>query len=315
MNGKGVVVGVDVGKECIEVSRFGGAETTRTVGRSVDELTQFAAELKNSGVARVVMEASGGYEQLVLKTLHVAGLEVMLAQPHRVRAYAKAIGRKAKTDAIDAEVIAAFGANVELHAWHPTDKRLEEARELVRIRDDLVRITTTLKNLAQGPSISAATSTLAEVIASHAKAIKDLHQRITTLIIASERATFERLQTVPGVGPVIASVLITEFPELAQLDRRAASALAGVAPMNRDSGHYSGPRHIHGGRVHVRTALYQAAHVAKQHNPVIKAFYANLRARGKPHNVALIACARKLLVILNAMLRQGKDWEVSTCNE
>lgn len=316
MNGKGVVVGVDVGKESIEVSRFGGAERTRTVVRSVEELTKLAEELKTAEVGRVVMEASGGYEQIVLKTLHVAGIEVALAQPHRVRAYAKAIGRRAKTDSIDAEVIAAFGGGVELRAWQPADKQLQEARELVRVRDDLVRMATTLKNLAQGPSVSAAEDALVEVLAAHTKAIKELQQRITGLLTASAQSdVFERLQTVPGVGPVIASVLTTELPELGKLDRRATSALAGVAPMNYDSGQYNGQRHIHGGRAHIRTALFQAANVAKQHNPIIKPFYAKLRARGKPHRVALIACARKLLVILNAMIRHGKDWEAPTSEE
>lgn len=313
MNGKDLVVGIDVGMESLEVSRFGVVDTTRTVERSVEELTKLATELKSAKVARVVMEASGGYEQIVLKTLHVAGIEVALAQPNRVRSYAKAIGRRAKTDAIDAEVIAAFGAGIELPAWEPADQGLEEARELVRVRDDIVRAATMFKNLAQSPTVSAAKDTLAEILGVHAKAIKELQRRINELLSASTQGgTFERLQTVPGVGPVIASVLTTELPELGKLDRRAASALAGVAPMNHDSGRFSGQRRIHGGRGRVRTALFQAAHVARRHNPVIKLFYARLRAAGKPHRVALIACARKLVCILNAMIRYGKDWEAST---
>ncbi len=313
MNGKGMVVGIDVGMRSLEVSRFGGVEATRTVERNVEALTKLATELKTAKVARVVMEASGGYEQVVLKTLHVAGIEVALAQPNRVRSYAKAIGRRAKTDAIDAEVIAAFGAAIELPAWEPADQSLEEARELVRVRDDFVRAATGFKNLAQAPTVAAAKDPLAEVLAAHAKAIKALQQRINELLSASTHgATFDRMQTVPGVGPVIASVLTTELPELGKLDRRAAAALAGVAPMNHDSGRYSGQRRILGGRVHVRTALFQAANVARLHNPIIKPFYARLRAAGKPHCVALIACARKLVCILSAMIRHGKDWEAST---
>jgi len=312
MSEKRVVVGIDVGKDSVEVSKFGGGLGTRTVERTIDALAALAGELKAAEVEFVAMEASGGYERVVLETLHVAGLEVSLVQPQRVRAYAKAIGRRAKTDAIDAEVIAAFAAAVELDAWQPADEQLGAARELMRLRDELVRMSTALKNRLRAPTMSAAREGLEEVLAAQQKQIRRIQVQVIEILESSERReVLARLQTFPGIGPVIASTLVTELPELGTLDRRLIASLVGLAPMNADSGKHAGKRFIVGGRVHVRTALYQAANVAKTHNPIIKAFYARLRQRGKAHLVAMIACARKLLVIVDAMVRHRQDWKIS----
>jgi transposase len=309
---KKTVVGIDIGKDTVEVSQFGTSSATRSLPRTVDALTTLAEELHAADVALVAMEASGGYERLVLETLHVAGLEVALVQPQRVRAYAKAIGRRAKTDAIDAEVIAAFAAAIELAAWKPNSKELEAARELMRLRDELVRMSTALKNRLRAPTVSAAREGLEEVLAAHQKQIQRIQKQVTELLESTERReVLARLQTVPGVGPIVASTLVTELPELGTLERRAIAALVGLAPMNHDSGKHRGKRYIAGGRVHVRTALFQAANVAKQHNPIIKAFYSRLRANGKTHLVAMIASARKLLVILDTMVRHHRDWQLA----
>ncbi len=306
------VVGIDVGKDTVEVSQFGSEGGTRTVDRNPEALLALADALKAARVTRVAMEASGGYERLVLETCHAAGLGVALVQPLRVRAFAKALGKRAKTDAIDAEIIAAFATTVELEPWSPLDDHLAKARELMRVRDEFVHMSTALKNRQRAPTVSDAREHLDDAVAYFQKQIRQIQKKVIELLEAtSHRDRLERLQTVPGVGPVVASVLVTELPELGKLERRALASLVGLSPMNDDSGQHRGRRRIGGGRVHVRTALYQATNTAKTYNPVIKAFYARLRAHGKPHLVAMIASARKLLTILDAMIRNGRDWTVA----
>lgn len=259
------------------------------------------------------MEASGGYERLVLEILYAAGVQVALVQPLRVRSYAKAMGRKAKTDAIDATVIADFATTIELEPWKPVDKHLDEARELMRLRSELVRMSTILKNRLLSPTLSVARDGLNAVLEEHRRQIALIEAQVAQRLSPSAQGVIvERLQTVPGVGPVTASVLVTELPELGTLDRRHIASLVGLAPMNNDSGRHRGRRVTQGGRTHARTALYQAANVAKTHNPVLREFYARLRSKGKPHLVAMIACARKLLVILDAMVRHQRDWCVTS---
>lgn len=307
------VVGIDVGKETLDISAFGEGETAsprQSIQRGQRELLQLAKRFKRAGITLVLMEASGGYEKLVLDTLHVAGVPVALVQPSRVRNYARAIGRRAKTDAIDCEVIARFAANVPVPVWKPADPRLDQARELGRYRDGLVEQRTADKQRLQQCSNERARIIIEDVIAFLDDKITELDREIASLIaeVAEVRTLSRRLQTVPGVGPITAARLITELPELGKSDRRAIASLTGLAPINDDSGQRNGQRHIAGGRRRPRTALFQAANSAKQFNPVIRAFYAKLRAAGKHHLVAMIACARRLLTILDAMVRHATDW-------
>lgn len=313
MTGSRCVVGIDVGKETIDVSAFGSgkaAHPQRSMNRGKRELESLARDCKRAAVDLVIMEASGGYEKLILETLHKAKVAVTLVQPSRVRDYAKAIGKRAKTDAIDCRVIAEFGAKVEVPEWKPMDVNLDQARELGRYRNDLIKQRTAEKNRLKQCFHPRTHVLIADHIKFLSKAIKDLDQEIASLIavVPGARETSERLQTAPGVGPVSAATLVTELPELGTGGRRAITAMVGLAPMNDDSGKHKGQRVIAGGRREPRTALYQAANVAKRHNPAIKAFYATLRSRGKSHKQALVACARKLLVILDAMVRHKTDW-------
>lgn len=316
MSGSARVVGVDIGKEMLDVSAFGvgAAASQRRIRRERSEIAALGEELKQAGIELVVMEASGGYEDLVLRTLYAGGVRVALVQPARVRDYARAIGRRAKTDAIDCEVIAKFGCKVEVRDWAPPDPHLDQARELGRYRNELVEQRTGHKNRLKQCTNDQVRILAEDCIAFLDEKIRELDVVIAGLIAEGEepQRLSRRLQTMPGVGPVTAARLITELPELGKLNRRTIASLVGLAPMNDDSGKYAGQRHIVGGRREPRTALFQAANVAKQHNPVIYAFYAKLRAKGKHHLVALVACARKLLVILDAMVRTSTDWSSRT---
>jgi transposase len=256
------------------------------------------------------MEASGGYEALVRDTLHVGGIPVAVVQPARVRHFARASGRRAKTDAIDCQIIAQYGVTFELVGWKPADPRLDQARELGRYRDELVDMRTADKLRLKQCAHECARISIEDHIAFLDRKVTELDREIASLIaeVDDARAVASRLRTVPGVGAITAARLVTELPELGKTNRREIASLAGLAPMNDDSGRHAGARHVGGGRREIRTALFQAANSAKIFNPVIRSFYAKLRAEGKHHLVAMVACARKLLVILNALVRSERDW-------
>ena len=306
------IVGIDVGKVWADVSSWGCAivHPRQRVRREREALLQLARKLKEGQVELVVMEASGGYERLILETLYAAGIEVALVSPERVRHGIRAEGRRAKTDALDCEAIAAFATKYSVARWRPMAPELEQAKLLGRYRDDLVGIRTAEKNRLQGH--------INEILEAHIRAhiamlnnqIRRIETQMKKLLgsVSETNAKVERLMTVPGVGIITAARIVVELPEIGKLNRRKIAALVGLAPMNRDSGQHRGQRSCVGGRRAPRTSLYQAAHTATMFNDVFKAFYVRLRAHGKPHNVALIACARKLLVTLDAMIRSGTDW-------
>jgi transposase len=240
--------------------------------------------------------------------LNAAQIAVAIANPRRVKGFATAFD-KAKTDRIDAEVIARFAQSVDLPAQPVVTDSAQELRDLVHRRQQLVDIQVAEKNrLSQAPAVVQADirNHLAEIEAR----IEALNQRIHTLGQQQPDwlTQFNLLQSVKGVGPVTAMLCLIELPELGQLSEKQIARLVGVAPMNRDSGQFRGKRMITGGRTHVRCGLYMAAWVATRRNPVIRAFYKRLLAKGKCHQVAVIACLRKLLVILNAMMRDQKPW-------
>ena len=302
-------VGIDVSKARVDVhvrpdgTAFWSATDTEGLAELVRRLTPLRPTL-------VVLEASGGYEGVIAAALAEAGLPVAIVNPRQVRKFAGAIGRLAKTDAIDAAVIAHFAQAVRPAARPmPDDLSARLAELMARRRQLVVMINAEKQRLAKAQDRIAQRSFRAVLKRLEAERVR-IDKAIDKLIEASPLwcAQQDLLKSVPGIGVVVARTLIAELPELGRVDRHQIAALAGVAPMNRDSGRYRGKRKIQGGRVEVRAPLYMACLVAIRHNPTLKPFYRRLRDAGKPARLALVAVMRKLLTILNAMLRDGKPW-------
>lgn len=259
--------------------------------------------------AVIVLEATGGYERAVVAALAAAGLPVVVANPRQVRDFARATGQLAKTDQVDAAVLALFAERV-----HPEPRALPDAATqaldavLTRRRQLLDMLTAERNRLAQ--AVPAVRRDVQAHIRWLERRLADLDRDLDALIQHSPvwRATDNLLRSVPGVGPVVSRTLLGALPELGALTHKQIAALAGVAPMARDSGLWRGRRRITGGRAAVRATLYMAALVATRHNPIIRRFYQRLLAAGKPKKVALTACMHKLLTILNAMVRANAVW-------
>lgn len=309
MNNKAqVVVGIDVSKAVLDVALLPIGEVLQFANDAagIDELGK---KLQAQAVDLVVMEATGGYETALATALVGAGLRVAVVNPRQIRDFAKATGRLAKSDRIDAQVIAAFGQAIEPEIVRLPDEDAREMAALLVRRRQLVAMRVQELNrlgLTQGA--------MRKNIKAHIdwleKQIDRLDIDLTAGLRSSPawRAKDELLRSFKGVGPTTSSTLLIDLPELGQLDRRLIAALVGLAPFNRDSGLMRGRRSIYGGRSHVRTMLYMAATTAIRCNPVIQPFYERLRSRGKPHKVAMVACMRKMLTILNAMVRQSTPW-------
>lgn len=302
------VVGIDVSKATLDVAVLPSSEALQFAndGNGIEEL---GTKLKGSNVDLVVMEATGGYETAAATALVAAGLRVAVVNPRQIRDFAKATGRLAKTDRIDAQVIAAFGQAIEPEIMRLPEEDARELEELLVRRRQLVTMRVQEINrlaLVQG--------SMRKNIKAHIEWLQKQIDRLDVDLTAglrkspAWRAKDELLRSFKGVGPITSSTLLIALPELGQLDRRAIASLVGLAPFNCDSGVMRGRRSIYGGRSRVRTMLYMAATTAIRSNPVIRAFYERLKARGKPHKVAIVACMRKMLTILNAMLRQSTPW-------
>ena len=303
------VVGIDVSKAELAVAVYPSEEvwTSATTPAAVDTLV---ARLTALAPALIVVEATGGYEMPVAGACAAAGLAVAIVNPRQVRAFAQALGRTAKTDAIDARVLALFGARVQpVPRGVPTAATQALVALVARRRQLLEMLGAEQRRLAQ-----ATTARVQRDLRAHIRwlerRVTDVDDDLTRAIQASPvwRVQEDLLQSVPGIGPITARTLLALLPELGTLDRRAVAALVGVAPFNRDSGTWRGARTIAGGRATVRHTLYMAALVASRHNPPLTAFYQRLRAAGKAPKVALVAVMRKLLTILNAMLRHQQSW-------
>ena len=266
-------------------------------------------EIVPLGPSGVVLEATGGFEMPIAGELELVGLPVSLVNPRQVRSFARATGKLAKTDAIDALLLAQFAEAVKPPVRPLPDEETRELRALVDRRRQLLEMLTSERNRLR-PASKRVGRLIQEHILWLKQQIDDLDKDIGELIRSSPiwRAQEDLLRSVPGVGRVLSCTLLTHLPELGSLNRGQVAALVGVAPLNRDSGAFRGKRSVWGGRSAIRSALYMAALVASQHNPVIKAFYHRLRAAGKPAKVALTACMRKLLLILNSMLKRGTQW-------
>jgi len=305
-----VFVGIDVAKDRLDVHVRPSGEAF-AVARDGEGLAELAERLRVRGPALVVSEATGGFEQVVAATLAAAGLPVVAVNPRQIRDFARALGRLAKTDRIDAEVIALFAERVRPPLRPLPDDQARELGELVARRRQVIEMMTAEGNRAR----QVETRRLKKRIERHRATLQgelteieaELDETIRGTPIWREKDNL--LKSVPGVGDTLARTLIADLPELGTLDRKQIAALVGVAPFNRDSGTLRGRRTVWGGRARVRATLYMAALVASRFNPVIAAFYRRLLAAGKAKKLALTACMRKLLTILNAILRDQKPWQ------
>jgi transposase len=309
-----VSIGIDVSKATLVVAVHptGESWTSETTPMAVEQLVTRVVALRPQCV---VVEATGGYERALVAAAAAVGLPITVVNPRQVRAYAQAIGRTAKTDPLDAAVLADFGARIQPPSRPLADGETQALAALVTRRRQLLEMLGMERSrLEQAPPTGRVTRDLRNHIRWLEKRVTEVDDEIGTPIQASPlwRVQEDLLRSVPGIGPVTARTLLAELPELGRLNRRAIAALVGVAPFNCDSGQYRGQRHIWGGRAHVRATLYMAALVAARHNPALGAFYRRLLALGKPKKVALVATMRKLLTIVNALLKHHTPWQVAS---
>ena len=307
----GRYVGIDVSKRWLEVNVY-GEEETKKYGNDGDGFRSLIAAMKVIQPELIVFEATGGYEKQAAQALSEAGFEVSIANPTRVRRFAEALGILAKTDKIDARVIAHFASVVKPAANAMRTPIEEELAAFVERRRQLVVELTAEKNRLSTCS-ACVRQGIEEHIAWLEGQIEDLEAKIAACISQKpewqERAAI--IDSAPGIGPITASTLVADLPELGQISNKEIAALVGVAPFNKDSGPKRGKRRIFGGRSGIRRTLYMATLSATRHNPVIRKFYESLLARGKEKKVALTACMRKFIVIINSMVKKGEAWNSS----
>lgn len=301
-------VGIDVSKDYLDVAVRPTGQQWR-MGNTEEGRDQLVERLQGLSPALVVLEATGSLEVPVAAALGTADLPVAVVNPRQVRDFAKATGKLAKTDKLDALVLALFAERVRPVPRPLPNLQSRELSALLARRRQLVAMLTTERNRL-GSALPNVRPGIQEHIAWLECKLGELSDGMSQLLQESPlwRETENLLRGVPGVGPVLSTTLLAELPELGTLDRRQIAALVGVAPLNRDSGTLRGKRTVWGGRAKVRAVLYMAALVASRFNPVIRAFYQRLLAAGKPKKVALTACMRKLLTILNAILKHRTPW-------
>ncbi len=309
-----VFVGIDVSKKSLDVASVGAKAEAFSTSNDQSGIDSLVAQLRDWKPALVVLEATGALEGPCASALAATGMPVVVVNPRQVRDFAKATGRLAKTDRIDAEVLALFGEAVRPEVRPLPDAESRRLEALCARRRQLVEMLTAEQN-----RLGSANEAVRFHVEAHIRwlkaQLKDVDRDLKKAIQGTPawREKDELLRSFKGgVGPVLCSTLIGELPELGKLNRKEIAALVGVAPLNRDSGTLRGRRSTWGGRASIRRALYMSALVASRHNPVIRVFYERLRAAGKPAKTALTACMRKLLVILNAMVRDATPWRLAT---
>ena len=305
--------GIDVSKAYLDV--YDQSQQTHSRYRNhSDDITTLIQDLQGSHEKAFVCEASGGYEAPVASRLAAQGWRVSVVNPRQVRDFAKATGTLAKTDAIDAAIIAHFGSLMQPSVTMFASELEQQLKDWVRRRQQLVEMLSGEKNRKQqlkGPR----SSLLQEDVDTHIEWLKQRIQQLDEKIeqLSQQQSQWREdkalLTSVKGIGPVISTILLADLPELGHLNSKQIAALVGLAPFNRDSGRYRGKRTIWGGRATVRSALYVTALVAVRYNPPIRTYYEHLLSKGKDKKVALIACARKLLTCLNAMLKHRTPWQ------
>ena len=304
-------IGIDVAKDHLDVHALPSGEAWRSANDpdGIDALVARAAEL---GPALVVLEASGKYEAPCAAALAAAGVPVAVVNPRQTRDFGKSTGQLAKTDSLDAAMLALFAERVRPEPRALPDAETEALQAILARRRQLITMLVSEKNRAHmaAPSVRKSIAKHVRWLEKELGAVDDdLRQAIRES--AAWRVKDDLLRAVPGVGRVLATTLLADLPELGRLNRREIAALVGVAPLNRDSGRHRGERSVWGGRATVRTALYMGALAAVRSNPPVKALYERLVAKGKPKKVALVACMRKLLVTCNAVVRDGQAWSPS----
>lgn len=306
------IVGIDVSSDRLDVAVVPTRDAFH-VGNDhggVDELAKRLAAIRPHVVA---LEATGGFESLAAAVLTAAGFAVIIVNPAQVRAYANAVGQKAKTDAIDADLIAAFVQATKPQIRPLPDAQTQELSELVTRRRQIVQMITAEENRSRMVTAKQSRKSIKRLLAALKRELVSLDADLDDHIRKSPvwRVREALMTSVPGVGTGTARTLLAELPELGRLDRRQIAALVGVAPWTRQSGKWKGKSFTGGGRSKVRTALFMAALVASRFNPVLKAFRDRLVAAGKPKIVAIVATMRKLLTILNAIIRDQKPWQTA----
>jgi transposase len=303
-------IGIDVAKVQLEFACRPNGEAG-AVSNDDGGIGELVARCRALTPTLIVCEATGGYEAALVAALATAGLPVVVVNPRQVREFAKATGQLAKTDAIDAQILALFAERVRPAPRALPDEAAQALDALLTRRRQLVEMLGAERNrlLVARPAVRRDLQQHIRYLERRLReADDDLHTAVKTSPLW--RVKDDLLQSVPGVGRVVSLTLLAELPELGRLSHKEIAALVGVAPLNRDSGTLRGKRLVYGGRAPVRAALYMAALVASKCNPVIRAFYLRLRAAGKPAKVALTACMRKLLIILNAIARSGTPWQL-----
>ncbi|MBI1910358.1 MAG: IS110 family transposase [Deltaproteobacteria bacterium] len=309
MREKGYFVGIDVSKAFLDVAVALEGKSWR-VSNDQAGIAHLVERLKAMSPEVVVLEASGGYEMLVVGAMGVANLPVARVNPRHVRDFAKASGRLAKTDKIDAFVLASFGEVMRPEVRPLKDEQSQELQALLTRRSQLVEMLISEKNRLGTCLEKRVRKDIMKHISWLKKRIeeveKDLESRIKASPIWREKEAIMR--SVPGVGPILSLTLLAELPELGTLSHKKISSLVGLAPFNCDSGKFKGKRRIWGGRAKVRTALFMATMAATRFNPIIRSFYQRLLLAGKPFKVAITACMHKLLIILNAMMHHRSLW-------
>jgi len=306
-----VNAGVDVSKDKLDLYLL-ERDLALSVPNDEQSIASLLKRLARYRLERIVVEATGRLEHAFVSAAIAKGLPVVVVPPLKVRRFAEAAGQLAKTDAIDARLIARFAAALKPTTRLVTDANSKLIKDLVVRRRQLTSLRTTEKN-RRGVMPEALKPSIDRIIASLDREIASLEQLIQDAVEqhAAWRHKRDLLTSMPGIGPSVASTLIGDLPELGSLSRRQIAALTGVAPFNRDSGTFRGKRRIRGGRAHSRTALFLSAMVAIRYNPDIKRFYERLLQTGKHKKVALTACIRKIVTALNAMLRDDKPWHSS----
>jgi transposase len=316
MSASSVVVGIDVAKVHVDVWVLGAELEAQRFDNEPEAHSVLAAALKPLGVALVVMEATGGYEAALACALQAAGLPVAVVNPRQARDFAKSMGQLAKTDRIDARMLAEFAATLarrdDLSSFiRPlADAQQQALAAMVTRRRQLVTMMLSERQRLQ-LAIAVVRPSIEAMIEAIRKQLDEVEAQMVGHVQAHYAELDKLLRSASGIGPVASATLIAELPELGNLNRREIAALVGVAPMANESGNTKGRRRVQGGRFEIRRVLYMATLTATKHNPAIKTFYERLLGAGKLPKVALIACMRKLVTILNAMVKTNKPWNKS----
>lgn len=312
MNETSLFIGIDIAKATLDVASSPPG-LSRRLAHSEEAMTELISELTKLDVSLVVMEATGGLETRLASRLGGAGLPVAVVNPRQVRDFGRATGKLAKTDRLDAQLLAQFAAAIRPQLRRLADDEARTLSALVKRRSELVQMRMQEK-LRPGHASGAPRVGIKEHIGWLTERIGQLDVEVTATVRASSiwRVRDDLLKAIPGIGQVTRALLIARLPELGTLNRKQIAALAGLAPFNRDSGKHRGKRAIFGGRAEIRTVVSMAALSAIRCNAVIRAFFKRLSEAGKPFKVALTACMRKLLTIMNAMLKNNQPWAPAT---